>query len=76
MKKIKKMDEMELFITTKALRFAYFYTVIFLFIWSLIDYYINKKFSSIAFFLFITQNIILIFSKLYFEKKATGTNEE
>lgn len=76
MKKLRKMDEMELFITTKALRLAYFYTVIFLFIWSLIDYSINKKFSSIAFFLLITQNLIFIFSKMYFEKKATDSNEE
>ncbi len=76
MKKLRKMDEMELFITTKALRLAYFYTVLFLFIWSLVDYFITKRFSSIAFFLLITQNIIFIFSKMHFEKKATASNEK
>ena len=75
MKKLRKMDELELFITTKAFRYAYFYTVLFLFIWNLVDYFINKKFPSIAFFLLITQNLIFLFSKMYFEKKATDINE-
>lgn len=76
MKKLRKMDEMELFIAAKALKFAYFYTIIFLFVWTLINYFIYNKFSSIAFFLFITQNLIFIFTKMYFEKKLNSNNEQ
>lgn len=76
MKKLRKMDEMELFIAAKSLKFAYFYTIIFLFIWTLVHYFIYKTFSSVAFFLFTTQNLIFIFTKMYFEKNFRAPNEK
>lgn len=57
----KKMDEMEMSISLKAIKIAWFYTVLFLFIWSMFDFYKEGIFSnSLAFFLLITQNLVLI----------------
>ena len=35
---MRKMDEMEMAITLKAVKWAWFYTVMFLFIWMVYDY--------------------------------------
>jgi len=35
---MRKMDEMEMAISLKAVRFAWFYTVVFLFIWVMYDF--------------------------------------
>ena len=68
MKGFKKMDEMEQYIALKSLKIAYVFTVIFLFIWAVIDMK-NNKVNSTALFLLVVQNLILIFSQFYFKKK-------
>jgi hypothetical protein len=68
MKGFKKMDEMEQYIALKSLKIAYVFTVIFLFIWAVIDMK-NNKVNSTALFLLVVQNLILIFSQIYFKKK-------
>jgi len=68
MKGFRKMDEMEQFISFKSLKVAYAFTIAFLFIWVILDK-INKETSSTAFFLLITQNLVLMISQAYFRKK-------
>jgi hypothetical protein len=69
MKGFRKMDEMEKYITLKCLKITYAYTIIFLFIWVVIEYIINRTTSNLTFFLLITQNLVLIFSQVYFKNK-------
>lgn len=69
MKGFRKMDEMEKYISLKSLKITYAYTIIFLFIWVVIEYISKRTTSSTAFFLLITQNLILIFSQAYFKNK-------
>lgn len=57
---MRKMDEMELAISLKSVKWAWFYTVMFLFIWTVYDYFKEGRFNSPAFFLLITQNIIYL----------------
>ena len=71
MKGFIKMDEMEQFISLKSLKIAYAFTIAFLFIWVILDK-INKETQSIAFFLLITQNLVLMISQVYFRKKMEG----
>ena len=50
------MDEMEMAISLKAVRLAWFYTVVFLFIWVMYDFIKVGSFNeNPAFFLLITQ---------------------
>ncbi len=73
---MRKMDEMEMAISLKAIRLAWFYTVVFLFIWVLYDFLKTKSLNEgPAFFLLITQNIILLSSQLYLKRKM-GKNEK
>ena len=71
MKGFRKMDEMEQFISLKSLKIAYAFTIAFLFVWVILDK-INKETQSIAFFLLITQNLVLMISQAYFKKKMEG----
>lgn len=71
MKGFRKMDEMEQFISLKSLKVAYAFTIAFLFVWVILDK-INKETQSIAFFLLITQNLVLMISQAYFRKKMEG----
>lgn len=62
-----KMDKQEQFITNKDLRMAYIYTIIFLFVWIVIDL-INGR-SSLVLFLLVTQNLILIGDRYFYQRK-------
>ncbi len=57
---MKKMDEMELSISLKSIKWAWFYTILFLSIWTVYDYIKQGAFNSPAFFLLITQNLICL----------------
>lgn len=65
---MKKMDEMEMSINLKAIKFAWFYTVIFLFIWMIYEFSQTKEFG-LPFFLLITQNIIYLGIQLFLKWK-------
>ena len=56
---MKKMDEMELSISLKAIKWAWAYTILFLAIWVIYDYTQTRIFG-LASFLLITQNLVLI----------------
>ncbi len=65
---MRKMDEMEMAISLKAIKVAWFYTVIFLFIWTIFDYIKTGSFT-LALFLLISQNIVYLASQLYLKQK-------
>lgn len=73
--KLNKADEMELSINSRAMKWAWFYTVSFLFIWAVYDYINNGDFNSLAFFLFITQNLIYLAISLFLKWKL-GKDEK
>lgn len=73
---MRKMDEMEMAITLKAIRLAWLYTVVFLLIWIIYDFIKVGSFNeNPAFFLLITQNIILFSSQLYLKRKMGGNEK-
>lgn len=57
---MRKMDEMEMVISLKSIKWAWSYTIIFLLAWIVYDYLKQGVFNSTAFFLLITQNLICI----------------
>ena len=67
---MKKMDEKEMIISLKSVRLAWFYSVMFLFIWVMYDFIKNGNINeNPAFLLLITQNIVLFTSQLYLKNK-------
>lgn len=69
---MRKMDEMEMTISLNAIKLAWVYTVVFLFIWIAYDFIIKGSFNeNPAFILLITQNMIYIGSQLYLKRKMT-----
>lgn len=66
---MRRMDEMEMSISLKAIKWAWFYTALFLFIWSVYDYIKVGSFNSLAFILLISQNIIRTSIELYLKWK-------
>ena len=71
---MRKMDEMEMSISLKAIKFAWFYTVIFLFIWMTYDWVQTRSFT-LPFFLLISQNIILLGTQIFLKWKM-GKDEK
>lgn len=68
MNQFRKMDEMEREISLKSVKFAWFYTVIFLFVWSIYQY-LNSSEFGVPFFLLITQNLVLLATQFIFKKR-------
>lgn len=71
---MRKMDEMELSISLKAIKWAWAYTIIFLAIWGIYEYIQTRTFG-LASFLLITQNLVLIAID-FFLKWKLGKNEK
>lgn len=72
MKFFKKSDEMELSISLTSIKFAWFYTVIFLFLWSIYDFVKTSSFNnSLAFFLLVTQNLIYLCMQIFLKRKMS-----
>lgn len=53
------MDEMEMNMSLKSIKWAWSYTVVFLFIWTIYDFIVTKS-TGLAFILLISQNLILL----------------
>ncbi|WMJ79383.1 hypothetical protein RBU49_10825 [Clostridium sp. MB40-C1] len=68
---MRKMDEMELYISLKAIKYAWFYTVLFLFIWIVYDYLNQGVLNLPALFLLNTQNIIYLGINQFFKWKLS-----
>lgn len=71
---MRKMDEMEMSICLKAIKWAWTYTILFLAIWVIYDYIQTRTFG-LSFFLLITQNLVLITIQ-YFLKWKLGKDEK
>jgi len=68
---MRKMDEMEMAISLKVVRGAWFYTVVFLFSWVTYDYIKLGDFNSLAFILLVSQNLIRTGIELYLKRKMS-----
>jgi hypothetical protein len=55
---MRQMDEMEMSINLKAIRYAWIYSILFLNIWILYDYLKFNIFNSLLFILFTSQFLI------------------
>lgn len=71
---MRKMDEMEMSISLKAIKCAWTYTIVFLAVW-LIYNFIHTGNIGLAGFLLITQNFVLI-SVQFFLKWKLGRDEK
>ena len=75
-----KADEMEKSIHLKSIRFAWIYTLLFLIAWSLYESYkvyrFNEPLNSTPSFLLISQNLVLIFSQLFFRQRMVDGAEK
>lgn len=71
---MKKMDEMEMSISLKAMKYAYMYTIIFLFIWSIYNF-LDTGVLGLPFILLISQNMILIGTQLFLKEKLSKDEE-
>ncbi|AJA48636.1 hypothetical protein CPAST_c25670 [Clostridium pasteurianum DSM 525 = ATCC 6013] len=71
---MRKMDEMELSINLKAIKWAWAYTIIFLFGWIVYDYLHGNR-NSVSLFLLITQNFVWI-AVQYFLKWKMNKDEK
>lgn len=67
---MRKMDEMEMSISLKSVRWAWFYTVMFLFIWVMFDWIQNRN-TGLPFFLLITQNLVLLGTQTFLKWKMS-----
>lgn len=72
---MRKMDEMEIAITLKSVKWAWGYTVLFLFIWAIYDYMKLESFNSPAFILLISQNLIKRIIEQYLKWKMSKNEE-
>ncbi|MBU3161634.1 hypothetical protein KPL37_18210 [Clostridium frigoris] len=69
-----KMDEMELSISLKAMKWTLVYTTIFLVIWDIYDY-TQTGILGIGFILLISQNLVLMAIQSFLKWKL-GKNEK
>lgn len=58
MKRIRKMDEMEMSINLRAVRLAWAYSALFLLVWILYDWLTAGEYNGIAFILMVSQEIV------------------
>ena len=68
------MDEMEMSINLKGIKFAWFYTVIFLFVWMIYDK-VKTGNTGLPLMLLISQNMVL-FGTTQFLKWKMNKDEE
>jgi hypothetical protein len=64
----KKMDEFELMLSYKSIKYTWMYTLIFLIIWTIYDY-ITKGEFGLSFFLLATQYPILAIIQFCMKRK-------
>lgn len=70
---MRKMDEMELAISLQAIRWAYLFTVVALFVWGIRDFICQGTITTPS-FLLIFQNMIYFFA-FQIAKMKVGDNE-
>jgi hypothetical protein len=75
MKGFRKMDEMEMSINLNAIRIAWVYSVIFLFVWVIYDWIKMSSFNSMPFILMSSQ-LAVYWSIQLFLKWKLGKDEK
>ena len=70
----KKADEMEVSIQLKAVRWAWFYTVIFLGVWTVYELLSVGKNPGLPFILLISQNLVLTSLVFYYRRKMVKSD--
>ncbi|WP_312093804.1 hypothetical protein [Aminipila sp.] len=68
-------DEMDKYIALKSLKISYWFTVLFLLVWAIIDLVKGNRYS-VALALFCSQNVLLVFFDRYYRRKLSEGNEE
>ncbi len=71
---MRKMDEMEMSISLKAIKIAYAYTILFLAVWMIYDF-VETGSTGLPFILLISQNMILLSTQLFLKWKL-GKDEK
>jgi len=71
---MRKMDEMEMSISLKAIKLAWVYTVLMLFGWMIYEFTQTGK-LGFAFILLVSQNMVLLGSQLWM-KRRFGPDEK
>lgn len=61
---MRKMDEMEMSISLKAIKIAYAYTILFLAVWMIHDF-VKTSSRGLPFILLLSQNLILLSTQLF-----------
>ena len=65
----KKMDEFEMMLSLKSFKYTWMYTLIFLIIWTISDYFTKGDFG-LSFFLLATQAPFLISTQFILKRKS------
>lgn len=65
---MRKMDEMELAISLKAMKAAWLYVILFLIVWTIYDLFQTNEFGF-AFLLLISQNLVYSLAKYCLKRK-------
>lgn len=68
--------EMNKYIALKSLKISYWFTVLFLLVWAIIDLAKGNRYSVAALALFCFQNSLLVFFDRYYRRKLCEGNEE
>jgi hypothetical protein len=71
---MRKMDEMEMLITAKSIKWVWLYEMVFLSIWALLDFMFNQSISY-PFILLISQLAIFFFLQLFLKWKLSKNEE-
>jgi len=75
MKKIRMMDEMEMSINFRSIRLSWDFGILFLLIWTGVDWFQSGSFNRTAFILLLSQLIIYQFFLLFLKWKL-GKDEK
>ncbi len=73
--KLKKADEMEMFINFKSMKLSWVFVNIALFIWLVVTFIKSGELPFILFTIICFQNIIFFGSKLYMTRKMSGNEK-
>jgi len=71
---MRKMDEMEMLITAKSIKWVWLYEMVFLSIWALLDFMFNQSISY-PFILLISQLASFFFLQLFLKWKLSKNEE-
>lgn len=75
MERLRKMDEMEMSINLRAIKLTWAYSILFLLVWILYDWFKINTYNGVAFILMTSQLVIYWAVQLYLKWKL-GKDEK